>query len=94
MTQVPVEAVHVMLSNNIEVKKCFVPLFQARALPPRVDVKINIMPAGNATGVQIVKPTQQVGSELDRCLSSAISRIQVPPTTGPGTSIVYPFILQ
>jgi hypothetical protein len=83
-----------MLSNNIEIKKCFVPLFRAGALPPRVDVRFNILPAGNASGMQVVSPSQHSGSELERCLSGAIGGIQFPPTTGNGTSINYPFILQ
>ena len=83
-----------MLSNNLAVKRCFVPLFRNGTLPPRVDVKFNILPAGNASGVRVLSPSQHSGGELEGCLSTAISGIQFPPTVGNGTSITYPFILQ
>lgn len=91
---VPVEAVHVILSNNLAVKRCFVPLFRNGTLPPRVEVKFNILPAGNASGIRIVSPSQHSGGDLETCLASVISGIRFPPTNGNGTSITYPFILQ
>lgn len=94
MVTVPHDVVHLILSNNIDVKKCFVPMFQARTLPPRVDVGFTILPAGNATKVGLRSPPTLRGSELERCLQGAISRVSFPPTTGNGTAIVYPFILQ
>jgi hypothetical protein len=90
---VPTQVVHVMLSNNIDIKRCFVPLFKAGALPPRVDVKFQIAPSGGANGVSVVQ-AQYKGTELERCLASAIAGIQFPPTNGSGTSITYPFVLQ
>ena len=89
----PMQVIHVMLSNNLAVKKCFVPLFKAGTLPPRVDLKFNIMPAGNATTIQILQ-TQYRGTELEGCLAAAVGDITFPPTTGAGTSITYPFVLQ
>ena len=80
--------------NNLGVKKCFVPMFQARTLPPRVDVGFTILPAGNATKIALKSPPTLRGSELERCLQSVISRVSFPPTTGNGTVTTYPFILQ
>ena len=57
-------------------------MFQARTLPPRVDVGFTILPAGNATKIALRSPPTLRGSELERCLQSAISRVSFPPTTG------------
>ncbi len=94
MVTVPTDVIHLILTNNIEVKKCFVPMYQARTLPPRVDLGFTILPAGNATKISLRSPTTLRGSELERCLQSAISRVSFPPTSGNGTVTVYPFILQ
>ncbi|MBX2799633.1 MAG: zinc-ribbon domain-containing protein [Myxococcales bacterium] len=92
---VPIEAVNVMLSNNMSVKRCFVPLYRAGALPPRVNVKFNILPEGTASGISVLTPEEHAnGSELETCLRVAIASIKFPPTNGNGTSITYPFILQ
>ncbi|MEQ1570135.1 MAG: AgmX/PglI C-terminal domain-containing protein, partial [Myxococcota bacterium] len=93
LATVPMEVIHVMLSNNLEVKKCFVPLFKAGTLPPRVDLKFNIMPSGSASNGQILQ-SQYKGGELEGCLVRAVSGITFPPTSGTGTSITYPFVLQ
>jgi hypothetical protein len=93
MVTVPIEAVDVMVKNNIEVKKCFVPLFKAGSLPPRVDAKFSITPPGQATSVTILQQ-QYRGTELEACLARAIGTIRFPATSGQGTSITYPFILQ
>lgn len=94
MVTVPTDVIHVILSNNIDVKKCFVPMFQAGTLPPRVDVGFTILPAGNATKIALRSPPTLRGSALERCLQTVISRVSFPPTTGNGTVTVYPFILQ
>jgi len=94
MAAVPLEAVHVMLRNNLQIKGCFLPLMRAGALPPRVDIKFNILPPGNVTGVQLIKPEKQVGTEFEACLRTTVGAIAFPPTTGNGTQIVYPFILK
>jgi hypothetical protein len=90
---VPIEAVHVMLSSNVEVKRCFVPLLQAGQLPPRVDLKFDIQASGTATGARVVQ-SEYRGSELEGCLARTVAGIKFPPTSGNGTSITYPFILQ
>ncbi len=92
MTSVPVEVVHTMLSNNLEIKKCFVPLFRAGTLPNRVDVRLSMLPSGRVEGVGIVDP-QYAGTELDRCLAMAITAVKFPPSSV-GQKLVYPFILQ
>ncbi|MCB9683460.1 MAG: zinc-ribbon domain-containing protein [Alphaproteobacteria bacterium] len=92
METVPIEAVHVMVSNNIEVKKCFVPLFKAGALPPRVDAKFTISPGGQATGVTLLQQ-QYRGTELEACLGRAIASIRFPAASK-GTAITYPFVMQ
>jgi len=94
MKTVPADVIHVMLSNNLDVKKCFVPMFRAGTLPPRVDVKFTIQPGGNATSIFIRSPPTLKSSELERCLQGAIARISFPPTTGGGTNTTYPFVLQ
>jgi predicted Zn finger-like uncharacterized protein len=93
MDTVPMAVIHVMLSTNLEIKKCFVPLLKSGALPPRVDLKFNIMPAGNATGAKVLQ-SQFSGTDFEGCLQRAIGTITFPPTTGSGTSITYPFVLQ
>jgi len=90
---VPIEAVHVMLSSNVEVKRCFVPLLQANRLPPRVDLKFDIQPSGTASGARVVQ-AEYKGSDLEGCLARSVGAIKFPPTSGNGTSITYPFILQ
>jgi len=90
---VPIEAVHVMLSSNVEVKRCFVPLLQAGQLPPRVDLKFDIQPSGTASGARVVQ-AEYKGSELEGCLARTVGGIKFPPSSGNGTSITYPFILQ
>ncbi len=92
-TTVPIEAVHVMLSSNVEVKRCFVPLLQAGQLPPRVDLKFDIQPSGTATGARVVQ-SEYRGSDLEGCLAKTVGAIKFPPSSGNGTSITYPFILQ
>ncbi|MCA9493434.1 MAG: protein kinase, partial [Myxococcales bacterium] len=92
METVPIEAVHVMVSNNIEVKKCFVPLFKAGALPPRVDAKFTISPAGQASGVTLLQQPYR-GTELEACLGRAIATIRFPAASK-GTAITYPFVMQ
>ncbi len=94
MKTVPPDVIHVMLSNNLEVKKCFVPMFRAGTLPGRVDVKFTIQAPGNATGIFIRSPPTLKSSELERCLQAAIARISFPPTSGSGTNTTYPFVLK
>jgi hypothetical protein len=93
LAAVPVEAIHVMLSSNVDVKRCFVPLLQAGNLPPRVDVRFDILPSGSAAQVRVVQSDQQ-GTELEACLARTIGGIAFPATSGKGTTITYPFILQ
>jgi predicted Zn finger-like uncharacterized protein len=92
LVTVPVEVVHTIVSNNIEVKRCFVPLFQSGALPPRVDASFQISPAGKASGVTLAQ-AQYRGSQLESCLARAIGSLQFPPAQQ-GTALSYPFILQ
>jgi hypothetical protein len=93
MASVPVEVIHVMLSSNVNVKRCFVPLLKAGALPPRVDVRFALSAAGKASGVGVMQP-EYAGTDLDRCLAGAIAGISFPPTSGSGQNIVYPFVLR
>ena len=93
MATVPVEVIHVMLSSNVAVKRCFVPLLKAGALPPRVDVRFTLSSAGKASGVGVTQ-SEYVGSDLERCLAAAVAGIAFPPTTGSGQNIVYPFVLK
>lgn len=92
MQQVPPQVTHTIVSNNLEVKRCFVPLFQSGALPPRVDASFTIDPSGRAGGVILTQP-QYRGSQLESCLSRAIGGLQFPPAALP-TPVNYPFILQ
>lgn len=91
---VPVEAVHHLLSRNLTVKSCFVPLFRNGTLPPRVEVEFNIKPEGSASGLRILSPEKHKGGALETCLASAIAEVPFPETQGNGTSIVYPFKLR
>ncbi|MEZ4239105.1 MAG: AgmX/PglI C-terminal domain-containing protein [Myxococcota bacterium] len=93
MANVPMDVIHVMLSNNLEIKRCFVPLLQAGDKPSRVDVRFNILPAGSATNAQVTQEAYR-GSDFEACLARAISAIKFPSTSGSGTSITYPFVLQ
>lgn len=93
MASVPVEVIHVMLSSNVNVKRCFVPLLKAGQLPSRVDVKFALSAAGKASGIGITQP-EFAGSDLDRCLAGAVAGIAFPPTSGSGQNIVYPFVLK
>jgi predicted Zn finger-like uncharacterized protein len=92
LVSVPIEVVHTMVSNNIEVKRCFVPLYQSGSLPPRVDASFQISPVGRAGSVTLAQP-QYRGSQLEGCIARAIGSIQFPPAQQ-GTSLSYPFILQ
>lgn len=92
MQAVPLQVVEVMLSSNIEVKRCFLPMAQAGTLPPRVDVRITILPTGNSTDIAAVQP-EYSGTEFERCLVRAIGGITFPPSQK-GLRITYPFILQ
>jgi predicted Zn finger-like uncharacterized protein len=94
MHTVPTGVVHVMVSNNLDVKKCFVPMFKAGTLPPRIDVSFFIQPSGAAQRVAVKNPPTLRSSEIEMCLQSAIARIAFPPTTGTGTPITYPFALK
>lgn len=91
-SQPPLEVVQLMISSNLEVKKCFVPLFQAGTPPSRVDLKLTILPTGQATSQGVSQP-QYAGSELDRCLARAVGTIVFPPSAQ-GVKLTYPFILQ
>ncbi|MBW1881622.1 MAG: zinc-ribbon domain-containing protein, partial [Deltaproteobacteria bacterium] len=56
METVPMEALDVMLRNNLEVKKCFFTFMQAEgALPSRVDVRFTLETHGRATGVTVTQ---------------------------------------
>jgi outer membrane biosynthesis protein TonB len=92
-TGVPIQTIHVLLSNNAGVKSCFVPLLRAGQLPPRVDVKFTLAASGAVGECGVVQP-QYTGSQLDRCLAQAIRAIGFPPSSGPGQTITYPFVLQ
>ena len=74
-------------------KKCFVPLYRAGQLPPRVDVKFTLQSSGRA-GTATIQQAQYSGSDLERCLSGAIGQIEFPPSSGGGQKITYPFVLQ
>ncbi|HHO51887.1 MAG TPA: hypothetical protein ENK18_13655 [Deltaproteobacteria bacterium] len=91
---VPVEAVHHLLSHNLTVKRCFVPLFRNGTLPPRVEVEFNISPEGQASELQILSPEAHQGEALEACLAESIAAVPFPETQGNGTSIVYPFKLR
>ena len=92
--QVSYEVIDVMLRTNLEVKKCFYEVLQTTGqLPPRVDVKFNLMPTGSVTGVKVQQP-EYAGSRLETCLGSAIRSVEFPPSSGNGQKIVYPFVLQ
>jgi hypothetical protein len=93
MKQVPNEVIHALLSNNVTVKKCFVPLYRAGKLPPRVDVQFYLQPTGKASASKI-QQSEFSGSELDTCLSAAIQKVTFPPSSGSGQRITYPFVLQ
>lgn len=92
LVTVPVEVVHTIVSNNIEVKRCFVPLFQSGSMPPRVDASFQISPQGKASSVVLAQP-QYRGSQLESCLARAIGGLQFPPAQQ-ATALSYPFILQ
>lgn len=89
-----IQAVERLLRNNWGVKQCFVPLHRAGKLPRRVEVKFNILPDGTATGIQIESPVEHRESPLQKCMADAIPAITFPETSGKGTTITYPFILQ
>jgi len=93
MNQVPFEVIHALLSNNVNVKRCFVPLYRAGKLPPRIDVQFNLQATGKATASSVQQPEHR-GTELERCLSTAIQAVAFPPSSGSGQRITYPFVLQ
>ncbi len=93
MESVPVEVIHVMLSNNVGVKKCFVPLLKAGTLPSRVDVRFALTNGGKASGLTVSQPELK-GTDLERCLGGAVAGIPFPATSGSGQNIVYPFVLK
>jgi hypothetical protein len=98
---IQIELLHILLSNNVEIRECFIPVFgllqlvSPRREPSRsqVTVHISIPRDGVATEVSVLEPRWK-GSELERCLGDAVRAIQFPPTTGQGTSLTYPFVLQ
>ena len=85
--------IHVILSNNINVKKCFVPLLQAGSLPPRVDVNFTLQPTGKASEVKIVQ-SQWSGGDFEGCMRGAIGGVGFPPFSGAPQRITYPFVLR
>ncbi len=87
------EVVDILLRNNIAVKRCFVPLAQAGAMPKRVDVRFTLATTGKATGIAIVVPTDLGGSDFERCMAAAIAGIEFP-AGGPSQKVTYPFQLQ
>jgi hypothetical protein len=87
------EVVDILLRNNIAVKRCFVPLAQAGALPKRVDVRFTLAATGKASGVSIGTPSELAGSDFERCMGAAISSIEFP-AGGPSQKFTYPFQLQ
>jgi predicted Zn finger-like uncharacterized protein len=93
LAAVPIEAIHVMLSSNLDVKRCFYAQLQVGNLPPRVDVRFDILASGAAANVRVVQADQQ-GTDLESCLARTIGSIAFPATSGKGTTITYPFILQ
>lgn len=93
LATVPVEVIHVLLSHNIGVKRCFVPLLNLGRLPSRVDVSFTLSSNGNAFNLGVIQP-EFVGSKLERCLGVAVAAIAFPPTSGSGQNIVYPFVLK
>ncbi|MEN0067262.1 MAG: hypothetical protein AAGA48_34340 [Myxococcota bacterium] len=93
-TGLPVEAVQPLVENNLDVKRCFVPMFRTNTLPSRVDVAFTISPNGKAREVKVNGPDRFVGSKLEKCLAKAIRGIEFPKSTGKGTSFVYPLIIR
>jgi hypothetical protein len=93
METVPMEALDVMLRNNLEVKKCFFTFMQAEgALPSRVDVRFTLETSGRATGITVTQAAY-AGTDIESCLRRAVTGIQFPPTTR-SSKITYPFIFQ
>ena len=87
------EALDLMLRNNLEVKKCFFTYMQAEgALPPRVDVRFQLETDGSVSSANITQ-AKYAGTDLDRCLRSAVMGITFPPTSR-SSKITYPFIFQ
>ena len=93
-TGLPVEAVRPLVENNLGVKSCFVPMFRANLLPPRVDVAFTISPDGRAHEISVAAPERFIGSKLEKCLINAIGIIEFPKSTGKGTSFVYPLVIR
>ena len=87
------DVLHVMLSNNLGVKKCFVPMFKSGNVAPRIDVRIELQPTGNVTSTS-VRQAEYQGSTLESCLGTAISAIAFPPYAGAPQAITYPFVLK
>lgn len=90
---VPLEVIDTILRNNMDVKRCFFTVYQSTgSLPPRVDVKFQLQASGSVTGVS-VKQTEWNGTDLERCLQTAVTAIAFPPAQK-GQAMTYPFILQ
>lgn len=88
------EVVHFMLNDNLQAKRCFLPLLEANLLPDQVDTRFAIRPDGRAENFEITAPdVHRRGSELERCLDRVITTLQFPASQV-GASVEYPFILK
>jgi hypothetical protein len=88
------EVIDVMLRNNLEVKKCFFAVKRAQGtMPDRIDVSFSLSSSGKGSGLS-VKQADYKGTELERCLGSAVGGISFPPSTSGSTRVSYPFIMK
>ena len=90
---IPMEALDLMLRNNLEVKKCFFTHMQAEgSLPERVDLRFTLEQNGSVSAANITQ-NEFGGTDLERCLRTAVMGIQFPPVKQ-SSKITYPFIFQ
>ena len=87
------DVVEVMLYNNLGIKKCFVPLFKAGNVPPRVDLRFTIQPTGQVSDAR-VSQSQYSGTEFEGCLRTAVKAVAFPPFSGSAQTLTFPFVLQ
>ncbi len=89
----PFDVITAILQNNRGIKRCFVPLIQSGNIPPRVDVRFDLMPTGQASNASIVQGSLS-GTSFEQCMAGAVMAIQFPESSGSGQRITFPFVLQ
>lgn len=74
------QALDIMLKSNAGIKRCFFDYMKDEgSLPKKVEVRLKVLPSGDATSISAVQGKFQ-GTELESCLIRSIRAINFPPS--------------